>query len=112
MHGLPTDLHAESEYSSAMVIVSGWLRVAPHDRAEYLNACGPVIEAARATDACVGFYLVPDPLESGMINIFEQWESAEAVERFRREGPAVDLSAMVVDAHVEQHEIARTTLLT
>ncbi len=95
-----------------MVIVSGWLRVAPQDRPGYLAACGAVIEAARATDACLGFYLVPDPLESGMINIFEQWETAEAVERFRQDGPAVDLSAMVVDAHVEQHEIASTTVLT
>lgn len=95
-----------------MVIVSGWLRVAPDDRSAYLDACRAVIDAARAAPGCIDFHLTADPIEVDRINIFEQWESAEAVERFRGSGPGDDQQSMIVDAHVEQHEIADTVPLT
>lgn len=95
-----------------MVIVSGWLRVAPDDRSTYLGGCRAVIEAARAAPGCLDFHLSADLIEDDRINVFEQWESTEAVERFRGSGPDDDQQSMIVDAHVEQHEIAGTVTLT
>ncbi len=95
-----------------MIIVAGWLRVAPENRATYLETCRDVIAAARSADGCVDFHLSPDPLDSARINIFEQWESVDAVESFRGSGPSDDQQGMILDAHVEQHDIASTESLT
>ena len=91
-----------------MIIVAGWLRVNAEGRDDYLAACRPVIEAARAAPGCLDFHLAPDPLEPERINVFEQWESAADVEAFRGAGPDAGQQSAIVDAHVEQHEIAAT----
>ena len=95
-----------------MIIVAGWLRLAPSDRDGYLDGCRAVIEAARSAPGCIDFHLSADPLESDRINVFEQWESVDAVEAFRGSGPSDDQQATILDAHVAQHEIASTTSLT
>jgi quinol monooxygenase YgiN len=95
-----------------VIIVAGWIRVAAEDRDAYLESCREVVEAARAAPGCVDFSLSPDLLDPGRINVFEQWESTEAVERFRGSGPSDDQQAVIVGAHVAQHEIAASTDLT
>jgi quinol monooxygenase YgiN len=95
-----------------MIIVSGWLRVAAANRTTYLQTCRDVILAARAADGCVDFHLSADPLDDERINVFEQWESVDAVERFRGSGPSDDQQAMIIGAQVDQHEIANTISLT
>lgn len=94
-----------------MIIVAGWLRVLPENRASYVDTCREVISAARSADGCIDFHLSADVLDSGRINIFEQWESAVAVESFRGSGPSDDQQSVILNAHVEQHEIASTISL-
>ena len=95
-----------------MIIVSGWLRVDAQQRQEYLDACRPVIEAARRAPGCLDFSLTADPLEDDRINIFEQWNDAESVERFRDAGPSDEQQVAITGARVHQHEIASTVSLT
>jgi len=95
-----------------MVIVSGWIRVRPDERATYLDSCRAVIEAARAAPGAIDFHLSADPIENDRINIFEQWESTDAVEAFRGSGVSDEQAAAILGAHVEQHEIGSTTSLT
>jgi quinol monooxygenase YgiN len=95
-----------------VIIVAGWLRVSPEDRGPYLETCREVILAARSAEGCIDFHISADALDGGRINIFEQWKSAEAVDAFRGSGPSDDQQAMIMDAHVEQHEIVSTTSLT
>jgi quinol monooxygenase YgiN len=95
-----------------MIVVAGWLRVAADQRASYLDGCRGVIEAARATPGCIDFSVAADLLDTGRINVFEQWESVEAVERFRGAGTPDDQQAMILEANVAQHTVADTTQLT
>ena len=104
--------HTTPVRSLAVIIVSGWLRVQPSERAAYLDGCRGVVAAARSASGCVDFHLSADPLDEGRINVFEQWESVEAVEEFRGSGPSGEQASAIVGAHVEQHEITSTTLLT
>ena len=94
-----------------MIIVAGHIRVAPESRAAYLAGCHEVIVAARAAPGCLDFHISPDPLEPDRINIFEQWESADAVESFRGAGPSGEQAAAILDATVEQHEVASSIRL-
>lgn len=95
-----------------MIVVLGWLRVAPEERAAFLTSCRPVIEAARATDGCVDFHIAADPIEPGRVNVVEQWSSVAAVETFRGGGPSSQMMNAVIDAHVEQHVVSSSTQLT
>lgn len=86
--------------------------VHPSDRERYLIDSTSVVEAARTFDGCIDFHLSADPIESGRINIFEQWDSVQAVESFRGSGPSSEQQATILDAAVTQHEISTSTPLT
>jgi quinol monooxygenase YgiN len=94
-----------------VIIVSGWIRVAPAERAAYLEGCGEVVRAARAAPGCQDFHLSADPIEDDRINVYEAWVSVAAVEAFRGDGPSGDQQAQITGASVAQHEVASTTPL-
>ena len=94
-----------------MIIVSGSIYVDAADRAAYLEGCNELMTLARATPGCLDFHLSADPVETDRINVYEQWESADAVETFRGSGPPEDQSSKIRDAAVFQHEIASSTAL-
>lgn len=94
-----------------MIIVCGWLRIESERRDAYLASCLESINAARATSGCIDFHLTADPIEADRINVFEQWESSDAIDAFRGSGPDDEQMNVIVEAHVEQHEIASTTSL-
>lgn len=89
-----------------MIIVAGPLYVEPGTREDYLRDCRDVITAARATAGCLDFSLSADLIERDRINVFEQWESVEAVEAFRGSGPSAEQSGAIRSARVVQHEVA------
>lgn len=93
------------------VIVAGHLRLAPDERAAYLAACRPVIEAARAAPGCRDFHLSADPLEPDRINVVEVWESAEAVDVFRGTGPDGGQAVQIRGAEVHQYEVGAAVRL-
>lgn len=96
---------------TSSIIVAGYLRTAAADRDEYLAGCRQLIELARRAPGCLDFHLSADLLEDDRINIFEHWESVEAVERFRGSGPSGEQQLAILDAAVDQHVIAATTRL-
>lgn len=94
-----------------MIIVSGSLYVDQAGRDAYVAACLPVIVSAREADGCIDFQLAADPIEGERINVYEQWESVEAVEAFRGGGPSSEQAVAILDARVFQHEVRSSTQL-
>lgn len=95
-----------------MVIVLGWLEVAPRDRAAYLDGCRGVVEAARAAPGCLEFHLSADPLLDERINVVERWATAGDVAEFRGDGPSSAQQDMVTGASVCEYEVGSWTSLT
>ena len=95
-----------------MLIVAGHLMVDEDRSAAYLAGCADVVRAARATAGCLDFALSADLVEPGRINIFERWETLEAVAAFRGSGPSDDQSAQIRSASVVEYEIGNTRPLT
>lgn len=93
-----------------MIIVSGKIYVQPGSRDQFLAGSLPAMTEARRTAGCRDFVVAADPIEADRVNIYEEWESAEALAKFRGSGPGDDLSALIVRAEVHEHEIpsART----
>lgn len=95
-----------------MIIVAGQILVEPEQREAYLESCVKVIEQARSAPGCLDFALTADVLTEGRINVFERWESAEAVQRFRGDGPSQAQQAEMISASVSEYEVAAIRDLT
>jgi hypothetical protein len=53
---------------------------------------------------------VADPVERDRVNVYEEWEIADALLAFRDEGPGEELSLMIVTAEVRQHTAHRPVI--
>ncbi|AQA05542.1 antibiotic biosynthesis monooxygenase [Mycobacterium sp. MS1601] len=95
-----------------MVIVAGHLTVAAHQRKEYLQGCSAVVQQARATPGCLDFSISADLVDPGRINIFERWETTQAVEEFRGGGPGDDQGAAILAAAVAEYNVSATRSLS
>jgi len=93
------------------IIVAGHLIVDPAAREEYLRGCVEVMVLARQTAGCKDFSLTADAIDERRINIFEQWDSVEAVEAFRGSGQSDEQTAAILDADVYQHVVSSSTHL-
>jgi quinol monooxygenase YgiN len=94
-----------------VIIVAGSLFVHEMERDRYLDECREVVLAARSSDGCLDFHLSADPIEPDRINVYEQWDSVEAVEAFRGSGPPASQTASVRAAAVAQHRVSSSTWL-
>jgi quinol monooxygenase YgiN len=90
-----------------VIIVAGSVHVDPEARDSYLDGCREVVAAARRASGCLDFALSADLLEPGRINVFERWESTEALKRFRGEGPSGDQLAQLRGIHVSEYEVRK-----
>ncbi len=88
-----------------MIIVSGRIYVRVGTRDKFLVLSAGAIVLARRTAGCHDFVVAADPLESDRVNVYEEWESKEALNKFRGEGPGEDLSAYIVKAQVGEHTV-------
>ncbi|GGS69968.1 antibiotic biosynthesis monooxygenase [Planobispora rosea] len=89
-----------------MIIVSGWITVDPDARETYLKSCAGVVEQARAFAGCLDFALGADLVDAGRINVYERWESEEALAAFRSSGPEEGQTAMIRSAEVLRYRIS------
>ena len=91
-----------------MLIIAGQLTVDSDDRDRYVSDCKPVVEQARRAPGCEDFALTADPLDPRRVNVYERWDSDEALARFRGSGPDDGLSSRIRGAHVRKYRISAT----
>jgi len=91
-----------------MIIVSGRIYVRPGTRQIFLTRSAAAVAHARQTKGCLDFVVAADPVESDRVNVYEEWESEEALLRFRGDGPGEDLSSSIVRAKVARHIVTST----
>jgi quinol monooxygenase YgiN len=89
-----------------MLIVSGRIYVRPGARPEFLaSSLGAVAQARRARGSR-DFVVAADPIEPDRVNVYEEWESEEALLTFRGAGPDEGLTSSIVRADVARHVVA------
>jgi quinol monooxygenase YgiN len=91
-----------------MIIVSGTLKLQLGRRDGFLQASTEVMKAARATAGCRAFVVAADPIESDIVNVYEEWDTEEALLRFRGEGPSGDMRGMIASADVRRHYVSNS----
>jgi quinol monooxygenase YgiN len=95
-----------------MVIVAGHLLVDPAEREAYLEGCRQVVEQARRTDGCLDFAITADLLDPSRVNLYERWESQEAVEAFRWKGPSGNQQQAIRSASVAEYGAVEERVLS
>jgi quinol monooxygenase YgiN len=88
-----------------MVIVAGHLIVDRNEREDYLAGCVAVVEQARSAPGCLDFAITADLLDAARINVFERWESQDAVSAFRGSGPSDEQALAMVSAAVCEYDV-------
>lgn len=89
-----------------MLIVSGRIHVRAGARQKFVERSMEAVVAARAYPGCRDFVVTADPIESDRVNVYEEWESEEALLAFRGSGPGPDLSSSIVRAKVQRHVVS------
>lgn len=89
-----------------MIIVSGRIYVRPEGRQAFVTASAEAVALARQTPGCRDFVVAADPLEPDRVNVYEEWESEQALLAFRSAGPDDAMSASILRAEVARHIIA------
>ena len=91
-----------------MLIVSGRLYLKPGTRDKFLACCEPSILLARKAPGCLDFAVSADTVESDRANVYEVWNDAQSLEKFRGNSPDDESFSFIVRAEVERHEVARS----
>jgi quinol monooxygenase YgiN len=89
-----------------MIIIAGTLRVNPTDRVLYLERASAATALARSTPGCLDFAQSADPVEPDRINIFERWESDDALVAFRSLPDDGVLTPPILGADVHRYRIS------
>jgi quinol monooxygenase YgiN len=91
-----------------MIIVSGRIFVRPGARPGFLASSAEAVAQARRYPGCRDFVVAADPLEPDRVNVYEEWESEEALLAFRGTGPGEDLGVSILRADVFRHVVSST----
>lgn len=65
-------------------IIAGVFEVDPADRDTWLASRTALVRRSRAEAGCITYVFAPDPLEPGLVQLFERWESEEALDAHRQ----------------------------
>jgi len=91
-----------------MLIVSGKLYLRPGTAEKFLASSVEAMELARHTSGCLDFVVAADPIESDRVNVYEEWESENALLAFRGEGPDSEMQSSILRASVSRHVVTST----
>lgn len=63
-----------------MVIVAGWIDVAPEDRERFLEMRHDAVLHTRDEPGCIDYVFSADPIDSARVRLFERWEDRGALD--------------------------------
>ena len=93
-----------------MLIVCGTVSVEQGRREAYLEEYLPRVESVRQEPGCVEYGMSPDPLDANRLRVFEQWASAEDLDRHLG-SPRAHPAVPVVGADIVVYEATETRRL-
>ncbi len=86
-----------------MIVVAGSIHIKPGQRQAFLDLARSAVEEARTAEGCLDFAVSADVADPDRVNIFERWQSVEALEGFRGSGMDEDQIAMIARGSVRRY---------
>lgn len=99
-----------------MLVIAGHVQIDPAMREQAIAAAVEMMEATRREEGCISYVISADLTDPGSFRIFEEWESAEALDaHFATPHMAKFQAAMggfgVRELKVQRYEIAGVATL-
>ena len=91
-----------------MVIVAGWFSVAPEDRDKFVDGHEDLIRRARKAPGCLDLAISGDPVDPSRVNMFELWESDDALNAWRAVANPPAQFTEILGGDVQKHEISKS----
>ncbi len=98
-----------------MIIVEGWVRLAPEAFAGFMPAAEAMIRASRAEAGCLDYAYARDLLDPDIVRIAERWQDDAAMAAhfetphliaFRQTLATLDIKAGAVHVYAGEHKRA------
>ena len=90
-----------------MIIIAGYLELAPNARDEYVRAHTDLTIRARRAEGCLDLAISADPVSANRVNLFERWASEEALKAWRPVSDAPQLDVQFEGGEVSKYVIGR-----
>ena len=89
-----------------MIIVAGWYTVAPEDRDAVVESHTDLMARARQARGNLDLSISADPVVPGRINMFELWESEEALNAWRAVAQPPAQQSKILGGDIQKHSIS------
>ncbi len=90
------------------VIVAGAVYVDPEERDRFVEGHRVLVEVSRTAPGCLDLSISPDSIEADRVNLFEYWDSEEALEAWRARAPQPTTEVAISKVEVAKHGIAHS----
>lgn len=62
-----------------MIIVAGTFEIDPSERDAFIKSREPMMSSSRSENGCLDYAFMADPIEPGIVRLYERWESSDAL---------------------------------
>lgn len=88
-----------------MLIVAGYMSVEPTHRDDFVAAHEEVVLKSRQAEGCLDLAISADPSVAGRVNMYERWESQEAMDAWRAIAPSPSMKVQILGGDVAKYVI-------
>ncbi|HEY6749196.1 MAG TPA: antibiotic biosynthesis monooxygenase family protein [Mycobacteriales bacterium] len=88
-----------------MWIIAGSVTIEAARREAYVTAHQDLVRRGREADGCLDLAISEDPLDPNRINVYERWESWDAIEAWRAVANAPDTGTAVDGSRIKAYEV-------
>ncbi|GLZ47088.1 hypothetical protein Acsp06_32730 [Actinomycetospora sp. NBRC 106375] len=89
-----------------MLIIAGHVEVAPDIRDRVVATLADLVRRGRDAPGCLGLAITADSVDPARIDIYERWDSAEALDGWRAVAHAPDIGDVIVADHTRLYDAA------
>jgi quinol monooxygenase YgiN len=90
----------------SMLIIAGHVEVHASKRDNYVAAHHDLVMRGRAEPGCLDLAISADAVNASRVNIFERWESRDALEAWRAVAHAPDPGVEIVAEDMMEYSVA------
>ncbi|MGO4535755.1 putative quinol monooxygenase [Leifsonia sp. 2MCAF36] len=92
-----------------MLIVAGYLQLAPSDRDRFVHAHADLVKRGRQAPGCLDLAISADPVDVGRVNNFELWESQQALDDWRAIAAPPELGMRFLGGDMQMYHISHSS---
>ena len=97
-----------------MIIVAGWMDVAPEMRDSHLTRLVTRVMSVRDEPGCLSYGFCPDPITPGRLQMFECWNTSEDFDAHRersRTNPSTERPSPILASDFSIYEVSSKTAM-